>query len=599
MSQHIITGVLSESLLGEANHLVNKLSKEQLLWLGGYLSGIGLNGQQDTAVAYQQEVTNGTGIKDNQTSTANLKVLVGSHSGNGKLIARQLAEKAKSNGLQLEVSSMGDFRPKHLQKEDNVIFIVSTHGEGEPPVEAADLHKFLGGKRVGNISQLNYAVVALGDSSYQFFCQTGVDFHNRLKAHGANALSEPLLLDVDFKDQLDNLPDTVLALFGNLKSSSSDTGISAVGAHTISDGLVEAELIDKVLLNGRGSNKETYHIELDIEGTGLSYQPGDALEVYAVNDDELVQQLLTRLNYSGDEPVEHKGTTYTISELLKFHKEITVVTIPVLKKLSAFVKEPDLNRLLDKRDELDSFLYGSDLLDVLSDFSLSVQPQELADTLRTLPPRAYSIASSQAEVGDEVHLTVGAVRYEKNERPHQGVCSTFLIDQLEEGAKVAVQIKSNEGFRLPTNETDIILIGAGTGIAPYRAFLQEREAAEAIGKNWLFFGDQHFETDFLYQAEWLKYRQKGLLSKVDVAFSRDQQEKVYVQHRIKAQADEVYEWLQNGATIYVCGDRKTLARDVQQAFIEILQEQENISFEQAQERLLQLKKEGRYQEDVY
>jgi sulfite reductase (NADPH) flavoprotein alpha-component len=439
----------------------------------------------------------------------------------------------------------------------------------------------------------------LGDSSYQFFCQTGLDFHNRLKAHGANALSEPLLLDVDFKDQLDNLPDTVLALFGNLKSSSSKTVTSAVGARNITDGLVEAELIHKVLLNGRGSNKETYHIELDIEGTGLSYQPGDALEVYAVNNDELVQQLLTRLNYSGDEPVEHKGKTYTISELLKFHKEITVVTIPVLKKLSAFVQELDLNRLLDKRDELDSFLYGSDLLDVLSDFSLSVQPQELADTLRTLPPRAYSIASAQSEVGDEVHLTVGAVRYEKNERRHEGVCSTFLIDQLDEGEKVAVQIKSNEGFRLPANEKDIILIGAGTGIAPYRAFLQERDTAEATGKNWLFFGDQHFETDFLYQAEWLKYRQKGLLSKVDVAFSRDQQEKVYVQHRVKAQADEVYAWMQNGATIYVCGDRKTLARDVQQAFIEILQEQENISIEQAAERLLQLKKEGRYQEDVY
>lgn len=599
MSQHITTGILSEKLLGEANHLVNKLSKEQLLWLGGYLSGVGLNGHQDGVVTYQEEVIDGGAIDEGATPTASLKVLVGSHSGNGRFIANHLAEQAKSSKLSLEVCSMGDFRPKHLQKEENIVFIVSTHGEGEPPTEAIDLHKFLGSKRVGALSQLNYTVIALGDSSYQFFCQTGLDFHNRLKAHGANALSEPLLLDVDFKEQLDSVPDAVFSLFGNLRSSASGNVASRVSSRDESGSLVEAELIDKVLLNGRGSTKETYHIELDIEGAGLSYKPGDALEVYAVNNGELVQQLVSQLNYSGDEQVEHKGGVYAIRELLQYHKEITVVTIPVLKKLSVFVKEPDLNRLLDKHADLENFLYGSDLLDVLSEFNISIEPQELANTLRTLPPRAYSIASSQAQDDDEVHLTVGAVRYEKNDRHREGVCSTFLIDQLDEGAKVAVQIKSNEGFRLPADDKDIILIGAGTGIAPYRAFLQEREATGATGKNWLFFGDQHFETDFLYQTEWLKHRQKGLLSEVDVAFSRDQDEKIYVQHRLKQKADEVYRWLQNGATIYVCGDRKTMAKSVQQTFVEILQEQEGIPFEQAEERLLQLKKEGRYQEDVY
>ncbi|MCG8582337.1 MAG: flavodoxin domain-containing protein [Bacteroidales bacterium] len=596
MSYPINTGVLPDKLLGEANELVHKLSKEQLLWLGGYLSGIGLS---DLSAAHTQleEVSSDKAEGDNKSVT--ITVLLGSHSGNGKHIIKQLYAIAQKQQKHIKVINMADYKVKDLKKEENMVIVVSTHGEGEPPSDAEDLHRFLAGKRVGSLEQLNYSVIALGDSSYKYFCQTGIDFHERLKSHGAKPLAEPFLLDVDFKDHQEQVAEEILSAFKMDVSSKQSSEHLSNKKETDKGGLFHAELIEKVLLNGRGSEKETYHIELDIENSGINYQPGDALEVYAVNNEKLVNQILTQLNFSGTEHVKHKKASYPVRELLMHHKEITLVTLPVLKKLSAFVEEPDLNRLLDNRDELDSFLEGSDLLDVIMEFGIKVKPQELADALRTLPPRAYSIASSQGEVGDEVHLTVGAVRYQKNDRQYEGACSTYLIDRLEEGDRVAVQVKPNDGFRLPDTEKDIILIGAGTGIAPYRSFLQEREQNIGNGRTWLFFGDQHFETDFLYQAEWLKYRQKDVLNKINVAFSRDQKEKIYVQDRIKQHADEVFNWLEKGAIVYVCGDRKKMAKDVAGAFIDILKDKAGLSAKQAEDKLLSYKKEGRYNEDVY
>lgn len=597
MSYPINTGVLPDKLLGEANEIVQKLSREQLLWLGGYLSGVGLSDSSSGLLAPTTDVSlNQTLNNRNETST--ITVLLGSHSGNGRLIVKQLSATAQEQNRPISVISMADYRAKDLKKEENVIVVISTHGEGEPPADADELYRFLGSSRVGSLEQLNYSVIALGDSSYKYFCQTGIDFHERLKKHGAKPLAEPFLLDVDFKEHKDRVVNEALGFF-KLNSEQQKPLQTNRVVEPSDKGLFKAELIEKVLLNGRGSKKETYHIELDIEDSGIVYQPGDALEVCAVNNEKLVDKILSELNFNGDEEVSHNNASYSVRELLLHFKEITLVTLPVLKKLSAYVEEPDLNRLLDNRDELDSFLEGNDLLDVIKEFGILITPQELINALRTLSPRAYSIASSQEVVGDEVHLTVGAVRYQKNQRQHEGVCSTFLIDRLQEGDKVAVQIKSNESFRLPDKSADIILIGAGTGIAPYRSFLQSRDKNKGSGRTWLFFGDQHFETDFLYQAEIIKYRQKNVLSKVDVAFSRDQNEKVYVQHRLKQRADEVFNWLEKGALIYVCGDRKKMAKDVAKTFIDILKDKAGLSTEQAEERLLSYKKEGRYLEDVY
>lgn len=591
MSNFTDNTVLPIDLLGKADELIKDLSKDQLLWLGGYLSGLGLQNGQIKRETDEIAVLN--------TDTSSLTVLVGSHSGNSKIVAQHLLNQAAGQGVRLKVVDMADYKIKKLKDETNLVIVVSTHGEGEPPASAEELHRLLNTKRVGDLSGVSFAVVALGDSSYKNFCQTGIDFHERLVKQGAKALAEPVLLDVDFQDDLTELSATTLQLFDqNANENKVFDKPSSVKPIT-GNGIFKAEVLDKILLNGKGSAKETYHIELSLEGSGLAYEPGDTLEVFAVNDEKLVSAIIEKLQLSPEEQVKNKKEDLALRDALMYFRELTVVTLPVVKKLSAYVSEPDLNILLDKRDELDQYLQGRDLLDVLNDFAFEVKAQELVDALRPLVSRAYSIASSQSEVDDEVHITVGAVRYLKNERLHEGVCSSFLVDRLQIEDKVGVRIKNNSGFKLPDADIPILMIGPGTGIAPFRSFIQERADQGGGGQNWLIFGDQHFETDFLYQAEWIKYRDKGVLNRIDVAFSRDQEEKIYVQHRLLENAKEVYDWLAKGVYIYVCGDKDNMAKDVRSAFIEILQKEGRLNPEKAEEKLLELRKSGRYQEDVY
>ncbi len=586
------TDVLPIQLLGKANDLIKDLSKDQLIWLGGYLSGLALNGQ---------DIDTGELVNEQRQLESNveLTVLVGSQSGNAKIIAKHLSELAEAKNAKANVLSMADYKVKNLKDEKNLVVIVSTHGEGEPPAAAEDLHRLIDTKRAGNLSGLNFSVIALGDSSYKNYCQTGIDFHERLKKRGATALSEPLLLDVDFQDQLEEVTRETLKLFKPTESNISDQTEKATTNTVSSNGIYQAEVLDKVLLNGKGSAKETYHIELSLEDSGLEYQPGDALEVFGVNDESLVNDIISKLELNADELVDLKSEKIELKTALQHYRELTLVTLPVMKKLSAYVTEPVLNTLLDNRDELDKYLEGRDLLDLINDFRFKLTAQQLVDSLRALPPRAYSIASSQSEVGDEVHLTVGAVRYEKNERVHEGVCSTFLADRIATEEKLGVRIKQNEGFRLPETDKPIIMIGPGTGIAPFRSFIQERAESGSKGQNWLFFGDQHFESDFLYQSEWLKFRKNGILNNIDIAFSRDQEEKVYVQNRLSEKASEVYSWIKNGAYIYVCGDKDKMAKDVREAFVEIFQKQGGLSKQEAEDELLAFRKSNRYQEDVY
>nr|WP_319399383.1 assimilatory sulfite reductase (NADPH) flavoprotein subunit [uncultured Carboxylicivirga sp.] len=591
MSKSTDSAVLPLELLGKADELIKGLSKDQLLWLGGYLSGLGLQNESNNS----SDQT----VHEEPVAEATLSVLVGSHSGNSNIVASYIADNAKANGVKAEVFDMADYKVKALKDEKNVLVVVSTQGEGEPPAAAEELHRLLDTKRAGDLSGVNFAVVALGDSSYKKFCQTGIDFHERLVKRGAKALTEAVLLDVDFEDQLDGVAANVVRIFGSSTSTVTAKSKPIVTKPIPGTEIYQAEVLEKVLLNGRGSAKETYHVELSLEDSGLQYEPGDALEVYAINDEKLVDQIISKLKLAPDEVVKVKGDELRLKDALQYHREITVVTLPVIKKLSAYVTESDLNTLLDSIDELDSYLDGHDLLDVLFDFAFNLNAQQLVDALRPLVPRAYSVSSSQTEVGEEVHLTVGAVRYEKNNRLHEGACSVFLADRAVVEDKVGVRVKRNEGFKLPENDKPIIMIGPGTGVAPFRSFIQERAEKEASGKNWLIFGDQHFETDFLYQAEWLKYRSNGVLNNIDVAFSRDQQEKVYVQHRLLEKAQEVYNWLEQGAYIYVCGDKDYMAKDVRAAFVEILSKQGNISETEAEKKLLELRKLKRYQEDVY
>ena len=601
----------------ELQRVLSRMNREQLLWLGGYISAA-----IDFAPAVQEHysdpiiepgaLTQGSEHSERQEAPAaeskarGLTILFGSHSGNSEKTARLAQKEAERKGLSVKVKNMEEYNARFLKEEEQVLVVVSTHGEGEPPLAAQELHEKLAAGRGFDLSGLSFAVIALGDSSYKHFCKTGHDFADFFKKLGAKSLREVAALDTDFENELPDLLPAVIDLFsgapagGQSPQAASPASGPAPGAAFSSNQPVEVEVLERIQLNGRGSEKETWHLELATDKTGLVYQPGDALEVFANNDPRLVAAILAQSGLDGTQQVEVRGKTYSLEEALRHHYELTVLTAPVVRKYAALQPESALNQLLEDPEQLGAFMYGSDVLDLLKKHPLPLDAGQLLSVLRYLPPRAYSIASSPAEVGDEIHLTVGAVRYQRDERERGGVCSTFLADRLPEDGRLKVKVKPNNQFKLPANDdTAIIMVGAGTGIAPFRGFLQHRSAKGSKGKNWLFFGDQHFTTDFLYQSEWQKYRKSGLLTRLDVAFSRDQEEKRYVQHRMKRQGKDLFKWLSEGAHFYVCGDMKRMAGDVSKALLDILQIEGNMSREESEAYLARLRKEKRYQEDVY
>jgi sulfite reductase (NADPH) flavoprotein alpha-component len=604
--------LFSPELRSQLQEVMSNLNREQLLWLGGYISaaidfapvaanavGTAQPQPQPKAVSQVSDAVTLQGAKG-------LTVLYGSHSGNSQKVATLAHQEAERLGINSRLLSMEDYNVRFLKDEEQLLVIVSTHGEGEPPVVAQELYELLAGKKAPNMQDKPFAVIALGDSSYKLFCQTGIDFHNFLQRQGATAVNDVITLDTDFANELSKfLPDLVkkfAAANGSATSSSaaSSPKVTIAPDAMKADVLVEAPVSEKIQLNGRGSEKETWHIEISTDKTGLVYQPGDALEVYASNNPELVNNILEKIGLSGDALVPIDGQEISLREALAHYYELTVVTSQVLKKYAALLPNGTLDGIIGDADKIEAFLRGTDVLDLLTQYPTAITSEQLLGVLRKLPPRLYSISSSPAEVGKEVHITVGAVRYEKDDRQREGVASTFLADRLSEDGHLKVKIRPNNQFRLPANgDTPVIMVGAGTGIAPYRAFIQHRSAEGAKGKNWLVFGDQHFTTDFLYQAEWQRYRKSGLLTRLDVAFSRDQEEKVYVQHRLKENGKELYEWILAGAHFYVCGDMKRMARDVKNAFLDVLQIEGKMSKEDADVYLAKLKKEGRYQEDVY
>ncbi len=366
-----------------------------------------------------------------------------------------------------------------------------------------------------------------------------------------------------------------------------------------------AEVLENINLNGRGSNKETRHIELSLEGSGLQYEPGDALGIYPENDPGLVQLILDELNWDPEEivTINKQGDVLSLKDALTKHFEITVLTKPLLEQALKLSNHESLRKLLSAGNEaeLREYVHGRDLLDLIQDFGpWGVSAQELISILRKMPGRLYSIASSYAASEDEVHLTIGTVRYEAHGRKRKGVCSTLCAERLEPGDTLPIYIQKNPNFKLPGNpDTPIIMVGPGTGIAPFRAFMQEREEQEAQGKSWLFFGDQHFVTDFLYQTEWQQWLKDGVLTKMDVAFSRDTDQKVYVQHRMREHSQELYSWIQEGAVIYICGDEKHMAHDVHETLINIIEQEGKMNREQAEQYLSEMQQQKRYQRDVY
>jgi len=584
---------LNEQQLSALASLTGGLSREQLFWINGYFQGL-----LASSGAIQL-----TAIDNQLKSSKKLKILYGTHTGRSKTIAGQLAEKLAGRGVEAVSVALDDYKTRQLTTETNVVFIVSTHGEGEPPAMAEDFHGFITGKRSPQLPNLNYSVVALGDKSYKFFCKTGIDIDQALANSGAKSILPILTLDVDFEEEVDCWITDFTEVFADIPANTTPSNIQdrvQNGETYTRKNPFPATVIEKVKITGRDSDKEVNHVELSLEGSGISYEPGDSVGILANNPPQLVDDILNHLGFEGAESITIKGGVFPLREALSNHLEITVINRDVIQKYQAKAGNGELLKVIENEVLLDQYLYGHDVLDLLEDFPFSFSAQDLADVLRTFPARLYSISSSQAAVGDEVHITVSTVRYSNKGRIRGGACSTYLADRIEIDSQVSVFIEKNPAFKLPENEeTPVILIGAGTGVAPYRAFLQHREANNQKGKTWLFFGERRFHSDFLYQVEWQKLLKDGYLEKIDVAFSRDQEEKIYVQNRLIEKQKELFEWLKNGANIYLCGDMKQMAHDVQNTLLRIFETQGGMTEEKALEYIKTLKKEKRFQTDVY
>lgn len=586
------------------NSLLPSLTETQKVWLSGYLAASLSVSNMSSADAPVLEAQS-----SGKTVTKEVTILYGSQSGNAQGLAENAASKLEGNGFQVTISSMSDFKFNNLKKVQNLLISVSTHGEGDPPDNTLSFHEYLHGRRAPSLEGLRFSVLALGDSSYEFFCETGKQFDKRLEELGGTRLFPRMDCDLDYDEPASEWLEGVISSLNEGQGSSVaavPATVASVGEQTYSrTNPFKAEVLENINLNGRGSNKETHHLELSLEGSGLAFEPGDSLGIYPKNDSDLVDMLLKELNWDPEEivKVNKQGEVRQLRESLISDFEITVLTKSLIEQAAQLSDNEDLKELLvpGNEERLKQYREGRDLLDFIRDFgSWGESAQEFVSILRKIPARLYSIASSLSAYPDEVHLTIGAVRYESHGRERKGVCSILCADRLQPGDMLPVYIQHNQNFKQPKNpDTPIIMIGPGTGIAPFRSFIQDREESEAKGKTWLFFGDQHFVTDFLYQTEWQKWLETGVLTKMDVAFSRDTDEKVYVQNRMREHSGELYEWLQEGAAVYICGDEKNMAHDVHNTLIEIIEKEGNMSHADAQAYLEELQQNKRYQRDVY
>lgn len=606
MQLQVINSPFNQEQAELLNRLLPTLTESQKFWLSGYLAASHSTSTSGTMEAPSTELP---AENSGQTISKEVTILYGSQTGNAQGLADNASKTLEGRGFQVTVSSMSDFKPNNLKKIKNLLIVVSTHGEGDPPDNALSFHEFLHGRRAPKLDDLHFSVLSLGDSSYEFFCETGKQFDKRLEELGGERIAPRVDCDLDFDEPATEWIESVLNELSEVqavRSATAPTPAAATGETVYSrTNPFHAEVLENLNLNGRGSNKETRHLEISLEGSGLTYQPGDALGIYPQNDPELVNELILALNSNPDETVtiNKQGDIRSLREAFTSHYEITILTKPLLEKIAQLTSIDELYELIGAGNEekLKEYIEGRDLLDVVKDFGpFDVSSQEFVDLLRKMPARLYSIASSLEANPDEVHVTIGAVRYTAHGRDRNGVCSVLCSDRLEPGDTLPVYIQHNQNFKLPENpDTPIIMIGPGTGIAPFRSFMQEREEIGTEGKSWLFFGDQHFVTDFLYQTEWQKWLKDGVLNKMDVAFSRDTDEKVYVQHRMLEHSKELFEWLEQGASLYVCGDEKNMAHDVQNTLINIIEKEGNMNREKAEAYVADMQQQKRYQRDVY
>jgi len=598
-----ISPAVRQDLEKQLGHWAAALDEHQLQWASGYLAGIAA-ARVEVLPARAQDAASDAAVPI-------VTIWYGSETGNGRGVAERLAADAKAQGFSVELASTADVKPRAIAKLDTLLLVMSTHGEGDPPDDAEALHKLVLSDRAPRLEKLKFAVFALGDSSYPDFCQTGQEFDRRLEELGATRLMDRVDVDVDFEPAEDVWRSELLA---TLSTEPKPGGIvpaphlqlirgAEADAATRFDRRrpFQAEVLQISPLTVAPSTSPVHHVELLVEGSGLEWLPGDSLGLWPTNDPRLVDEIIEVTGIDAGYSIRRGGETLPANEWLSRRLELTQLARPFLEAWAAVSDSAELRNLLGDREAFSGWVTSRQVIDVLRDYPARVEAAQLIDSMRGIAPRLYSIASSPLTGDDEIHLTVKRVGgLDQRARLRAGVASWQLTESVKPGDTASVYVEANPRFRLPDDpDAPVIMIGPGTGVAPFRAFVQHRQAAGANGPNWLFFGARNRRTDFLYQLEWQRFQREGALDRLSVAFSRDQAEKIYVQDRVREQGRDIYDWLERGAHVYVCGDGQAMAADVHQTLVEVIAAHGGKTEGQATDHLESMKHAKRYQKDVY
>jgi sulfite reductase (NADPH) flavoprotein alpha-component len=573
--------MLGEVKLKQLHELIDGYSKEELIWINGYLSGIVANGKPNGAA-------HANGHEAKIVTTKKISLAFGTETGNAKRLATHLAAIAKKKGVNAKLVGLDQYRLTDLPKEEYFFVVISTQGEGEPPIPAKKFYDHIHQSSL-DLSKLKYSVLALGDTSYPMFCKTGEDVDAQFSKFGAQQVVPMQKCDVEYEEDAQQWFEKILNVLEEQTTSATPLTPVTVAAPAGKKGkkFYNGTILTNINLNDRGSNKSTYHIEIGTDEP-IEYEPGDTIGIIPSNRKDVVDRIIALADINSSTVLETTKVTAPISDLLIRHLNICYLLTSTIKKYAAIIQQ----EIPDTR---------MDLVDLLRIYPVrdAAQFVEVVKILMPIAPRLYSVASSPNGHGyNEVHITVARDRFLAQDEQRYGLCSEFLGDKPVNSA-ITFYVHKDKNFKLPAPDKDIIMIGPGTGVAPFRSFLAERDSTGAPGRNWFFFGEQHFITDFLYQTEMQNFVETGVLSKLDLAFSRDQQEKIYVQHRILQKANEVFQWIDNGASVYISGTKDPMSKDVENTLLQVIAEQGNKTTDDAKKYLEQMKKEGRFEKDVY
>lgn len=580
---------LATEQLNKVTQAIQDLNLQQIMWVSGYLAGLSVCDSDK---------------QNNNSPQSELTILYASQTGNCKLLAENYAQACQSQGINFQLVSLADFKPRNITKEKNLVIIISTHGEGEAPDDAEIFYEYLFSSKKPRLKTLNYSLLALGDSSYEQFCKTGIEIDLQLQKLGANRVVERVDCDLDFEDSALIWQEKTHDYFSKIVTDSDNnvTPLSLLKSQPRNNfnrnNTYSAELLTIQKITTQNSVKNIYHIELDIENSDIDYQVGDSLGIVTHNNSETINSIIQANGFDTNKPVNYKGQQLPFSKLLT-SLEITLINKSFLKFFANLSQSDALIKIIEDHQLFLEFVSKRQLSDVLYEYPTQITEQQLIENLIKISPRLYSISSSSHSNEGEVHLTVALVK-SLTKKPNNGLVSGLLCDQSTEGDSVEIYIENNKNFKLPKDDqTPIIMISAGTGIAPFRGFLQERHSLKATGENWLFFGNPSFENDFLYQLELQKLYKDKVLTKIDLAFSRDQKQKIYVQHKIQQNAEEIWQWIDKGAHLYICGNKDNMAKSVETELLSLIEVYGHKNADEAKNYLTTLKRNRRYQKDVY